>query len=288
LLVSWLPLSGLCILLLTVNTICCLCDWLARLRVRWRKTGEYLIHTGFILLAVAYLWGNIFGFRSGPHRLATGERMPIPNMPGYLLQLEEFDPQLGPGGRPLDMINKITLWKDGRRVAQKTVRINHPLIHDGLVILPSSFGQEVQGFRFYLSGRGYADLVPGRRLPISVGLTLAVDAFLPHARQDRQGTVMQGDRHLDNPALLISLHGPSGRIWQGWYFLRRPLPDELVKAGALLRPVEPVLTTFSLLTVNRDPGDKTAIAGGLCITVGVLFAFFSFYRKRAAGDRPEV
>lgn len=287
-LVAWLPLSGLCVLLLAINTLCCLFDWLSSFTARWRKSGEYLIHTGFILLTIAYLWGNISGFRSGPHRLAPGERMPIPEMPGYQLQLEEFTPQLEPNGRPLDMINKLTLWQDGRQVAQKTVRINHPLIYNGLVILPASFGRELQGFRFHMPGTGFVDLKPGSRLPISNGLSLLVDNFLPDAGQDRNGRVMPVGSRLNNPALQISLLGPNGTIWQGWYFLRRPLPERLVNAGVYLKPVQPVMTPFSLLTINRDPGDKTALAGGVCITVGVLFAFFSFYRKRVAGDRPEI
>ena len=288
LLVAWLPLSGLCVLLFAMNTLCCLLDWLSRFRARWRKSGEYLIHAGFILLTIAYLWGNISGFRSGPHRLAPGDRMSIPEMPGYQLELEEFTPQLEPSGRPLDMVNKVALWKNDRRVAQKIVRINHPLIYDGLVILPASFGQELQGFRFHMPGIGFVDLTPGSRLSVSSGLSLAVDNFLPDAGRDRQGRVIPVGSRLNNPALQLSLFGPTGTIWQGWYFLRRPLPEGLVNAGIYLKPVEPVLTPFSLLTINRDPGDKTALAGGVCITVGVLFAFFSFYRKRATGDRPEI
>ena len=288
LLVAWLPLSGLCVLLFAMNTLCCLLDWLSSFRARWRKSGEYLIHVGFILLTIAYLWGNISGFRSGPHRLAPGDRMSIPEMPGYQLELEEFTPQLEPSGRPLDMVNKVALWKNDRRVAQKIVRINHPLIYDGLVILPASFGQELQGFRFHMPGIGFVDLVPGSRLSVSSGLSLAVDNFLPDAARDRQGRVIPVGSRLNNPALQLSLFGPTGTIWQGWYFLRRPLPEGLVNAGIYLKPVEPVLTPFSLLTINRDPGDKTALAGGVCITVGVLFAFFSFYRKRATGDRPEI
>ncbi len=288
LLVSWVPLSGLCVLLFAISTFCCLIDWLSGIRIRWRKTGEYLIHAGFILLTIAYLWGNISGFRSGPHRLAPGDRVSIPEMPGYLLQLEDFAPQLEPSGRPLDMINKVVLWKNGQRVAQQTVRINHPLIYDGLVILPASYGQDLQGFRFNLPGVGFADLTSGSRLTISAELSLAVHKFLPDARQDRQGRVMQVGSRLNNPAMQISLLGPSGTLWKGWYFLRQKLPEGMLKAGVYLRPVGPVLTTFSLLTINRDPGDKMALAGSTCITVGVIFAFFSFYRKRAIGDRPEI
>jgi len=288
LLVFWIPLSGLCVVMFALNTLCCLIDWLSRIRVRWRKTGEYLIHAGFILLTVAYLWGNLSGFRSGPHRLVAGDRMPIPGMPGYLLQLEEFTPQIEPSGRPLDMINKVALWKNDQRVAQKTVRINHPLVYNGLVILPSSYGQDIKGFRFHLQGSGFVDLVSGSRLPISSNLSLVVHRFLPDARQDKQGRVMKTGSRLNNPALQISLLGPSGTLWQGWYFLRQQLPEGITKAGVYLRPVEPVMTTFSLLTINRDPGDKMALTGGILISVGVIFAFFSFYRKRATGDRPEI
>ncbi len=284
----WVPLSGLCVLLLGINTLCCLIDWLFKLKTRWRKTGEYLIHAGFILLVIAYLWGSISGFRSGPHRIFPGESLAIPNMPEYSLQLEEFTPQLAPSGRPLDMINRVSLWKERKPVAKALVRINHPLIHDGLVILPTSFGQDLQGFRFHMPRHGLVDLTAGSRLSITPESTLVVHKLLPDARQNSQGRVMQVGSSLNNPALQISLSGPAGQIWQGWYFLRNPVPTALREAGILLRPVEPIYKTFSLLTINHDPGDKLALAGSIFIAIGVIFAFFSFYRKRSQGDRPEV
>lgn len=295
-LVFWVPLSGLCVLLFGINTFCCLIDWLFKIKARWRKAGEYLIHTGFILLVIAYLWGNISGFRSGPHRIFPGERIAVPNMPEYSLQLEEFTPKLAPSGRPLDMINRVSLWKDNKQINEALVHINHPLIHDGLVILPTSFGQDLQGFRFYMSGRGFVNLTVGSRLPVSANKTLPVSTnktlvvhkLLPDARQNSQGRVMQVGSRLNNPAMQLSLIGPSGQLWKGWYFLRKPLPEALKEAGILLQPVEPINKTFSLLTINRDPGDKMALAGAICMTVGVIFSFFSFYRKRAQGDRPEV
>ncbi len=288
LLVSWVPLSGICIMLFAINTLCCTLDWLLKIKVRWRKTGEYLIHTGFILLTVAYLWGSLSGFRSGPHRVFPGERLTIPNMPEYSLRLNEFTPEIEPSGRPLDMINKLSLWRGDSRVASATVKINHPLIYDGLVILPSSFGQELQGFRFHMPTAGFVNLSSGSQLPLANNLRLEVKKFLPNARRNNQGKVMSAGSRLINPAMLISLHNANEQIWQGWHFLRNPLPEALTRAGAYLRPVEPIYKTFSLLTINRDPGDKMALAGSVCISFGVVFALFSFYRKRAYGDRPEV
>lgn len=284
----WVPLSGLCVFLFGVNTLCCFIDWLGKIRARWRKTGEYLIHAGFVLLVTAYAWGSVAGFRSGPHQIFPGERIDIPRMPGLTLQLDKFTPKMEPSGRPLDMINQLSLWKGPERVATAEVRINHPLIYDGLVILPTSFGQDLQGFRFNLRGQGLVDLTAGSSLPLSPQTTLVVEQLLPDALQNSQGRVMQVGTRLNNPALLISVKSGDTTTWQGWYFLRGMPPGGLIKAGVFLRPVEPIFRTFSLLTINRDPGDKLAMLGGILISIGVIFAFFSFYRKRAVGDRPEV
>src|SRR6056297_1847415 len=60
----WIPLGGILVALLGLNTLCCLVDWLRFIKSRWRKCGEYLIHLGFVLILVAFLWGNQAGFRS--------------------------------------------------------------------------------------------------------------------------------------------------------------------------------------------------------------------------------
>jgi len=284
----WVPVSGICVFLFAINTLCCLIDWLTKIKARWRKTGEYLIHAGFILLVVAYFWGSVSGFRSGPHKVFPGERIDIPNMPGFALQLDSFTPKLEPSGRPLDMINKVTLWEGGEQVAQADVRINHPLLYDGLVILPTSFGQDLQGFRFFLRGQGLVDLTKGSKLPVSPSVTMVIQDLLPDARQNSGGKVVPTGTRLNNPAMLMTLQENGLTTWQGWYFLRNNPPSELWNAGIAIRPVEPIFKTFSLLTINRDPGDKMALIGGVLITIGVFFAFFSFYRKRAFGDRPEV
>ncbi len=287
-LVFWVPLSGLCVILFAINTLCCLIDWLGKISTRWRKTGEYLIHTGFILLTIAYLWGNLAGFRSGPHSIFPGTEIKIPHMPEYTLRLESFTPQLNPQGRPLDMVNQVSLRQNGKTVRQAEVRINHPLIHDGLIILPTSFGQALQGFRFHLPEQGMINLAKGSRLTLANGQILRIRQLLPDARRSGRGQVQQVGDRLGNPAMQIVVQKTDNSTWQGWYFLREGLPTELSEAGILLRPIEPIFKTYSLLTINRDPGDKLALVGSLCLSIGVILAFFSFYRKRARGDRPDV
>ena len=202
----WVPAGAALLLLLAVNAFCCFIDWALVFRSRWRKSGEYLIHLGFILLAAAYLWGSLAGQRSEGNRLLVGQTLPL-QQPGLALRLEAFEPVPGPGGRPMDMINSLVLLKNGTEVARTRARINHPLTWKGLVVLPASYGRAQVGSR---------------------------------------------------PAA----------------------------PGSPFR--QPVYQTFSVLTINYDPGIHLALAGGLAMGGGVLLALFSFYRKRARGDRPEV
>ncbi|SHJ74341.1 ResB-like family protein [Malonomonas rubra DSM 5091] len=189
----WIPVAGVFVVLLAVNTLCCFLDWLFHLRSRWRKTGEYLIHLGFVLILIAFLWGSQGGFRSRTGML-VGQMLELQQL-GVVLKLEEFKPVLTDRGRPIDMYNVLALYRNGEQIKKENARFNHPLTFGGLVVLPSSYGQTMRG---------------GKRL------------------------------------------------------------------------------TYSVLTINYDPGAPLAFAGCLLMTGGVLLSLFSFYRKRKRGEHPDI
>lgn len=142
----WLPVAGGLVVLLGINALCCFIDWLCHFRARWRKTGEYLIHLGFVLMLAAYLWGSQTGFRNPNVPLLVGQSKALPQL-GLVLRLEAFEPVLNDRGRPMDMLNKVALFRDGKLLERAEIRTNHPLTRNGLVVLPASFGQTVRGGR---------------------------------------------------------------------------------------------------------------------------------------------
>lgn len=284
----WLPVVGVCILLLGVNTLCCFIDWLNNLRARWRKSGEYLIHIGFVLIVIAYLWGSLTGYRSEGNRLLVGETLALDALPGHTLRLEAFEPIFNETGRPIDMHSDVTLLRGDEVVARQTVRTNTPLTHRGLVVVPGSFGRVAEGFRFFLSGRGTVELTPGTRVPLERGGVLRVVEFFPHAAKGPDGRALMRGENLGNPAIELEIIRPDHVPWRGWYFLKEGPPFPLVDAGVRLWPSEPLFRPYSILTINRDPGAGVALAGSLAMLVGVLFAMGSFYYKRARGDRPDI
>lgn len=205
LLTLWVPLAGLLLILLTCNTLCCFIDWALSFRSRWRKTGEYLIHLGFVMIIIAYIWGGLTGYRSTGNQIFVGQTIALKE-PGFYLRLEAFEPVLNSSGRPMDMHNSLVLLRGETELKRARVRINHPLIWNGLAILPASFGRTFTGYK----------------------------------------TTSPGSRR------------------------------------------EPVYKTYSILTINNDPGANLALAGGTAMGAGVLLALMSFYRKRARGERPDI
>jgi cytochrome c biogenesis protein len=275
-------------LLLGLNTLCCFIDWASNLRARWRKSGEYLIHLGFILVLAAYVWGSLAGFRSEGDRIFVGEVREIAALPGYYLRLDAFEPQLGASGRPVDMLNTVTLLHGDRVLSQEVVKTNTPLTRGGLIVVPSSFGRQPAGFNFFIAGRGAVSLAVGSQFELGGGRMLRVIDFIPDASRRSDGqAVFLGDE-LGDPAIQLELLQSDREPWRGWYFLRGEIPYPLVAAGVRLWPTEPLYRVFSVLTVNYDPGAPLAMVGATAMLAGVLLAAVSFYYKRGRGDRPEV
>lgn len=190
----WIPVAGVLVVLLGINTLCCFIDWLVHIRARWRKTGEYLIHFGFVLILAAFLWGSHSGFRSEKNGILLGQSLAIKEL-NVAVTLEGVKPLPNAQGIPMDTQTTLALYRDGQLIKRVKARANHPLMWKGLLVIPSSYGRT---------------------------------------------------------------------MWNG-------------------RPA-----TYSLLTINYDPGAGLAFVGSLLMGGGVLLALFSFYRKRSRGDRPDI
>ncbi len=184
----WIPLAGIFVGLLGLNTLCCFIDWLFHLRARWRKTGEYLIHLGFVLIMSAFLWGSQTGFRS-QNGLLVGQQLELQQL-GVVLQLEAFKPELARGGRPVDMHNTLALYRDGELLKRVKARFNHPLTWGGLAVLPSSYGQTVLGGRRVNYSVLMINYDPGAPLAFAGSLLMAGGVLLSLAsfyRKRRRG-----------------------------------------------------------------------------------------------------
>lgn len=285
--VRWMLAAGFLLLLFGLNTLCCFIDWALRIRSRWRKTGEYLTHLGFVLIVIAFTWGSYAGSRHSEVRLFLNERYSLPGFEGLDLIVDAVEPVMNRQDRPQDILNRVRLLQGERLLAAEQLSFNHPLLYGDLVVVPVSFGREIKGYDCFMPGLGNVRLTQGQTLSLGGGKTLRVLEFLADAGNLRPGPGPRDDRS-QNPALLLDLQGPGRVGWRGWYFLRGQFPYQLLANGVRFWPVNPVFGSFSLLTINHDPGVRFALAGGVAMLAGTLLAMVSFYRKRRSNDRPEI
>ena len=284
----WFYLAAALLLLFGLNTLCCFIDWLWHIRARWRKAGEYLLHLGVVLVLVAYVWGNAAGWRHNGLQCSIGRITPLPKWPGHFIRVDNFQPVFTGQGPPQDMISDITILRGDSVLHQGRVQINQPLLENGLVVTPVSFGRQPSGYQMRLADFQRVDLKANTQHRLNNGGTLRVLRVLPDARQQANGQILYRSNQLGNPAFELQYIHPNGDTWRGWWFLRQPLPTALQSRGVQLRPATPLFDSFSSLTVNYDPGAPLAAVGSGLMTVGVLLALASFYRKRQRHDRPEV
>ena len=284
----WIYATGGLLALLALNTLCCFIDWLYRFSSRWRKTGEYLIHLGFSLIIIAYLWGSYAGTRSQGNTFQIGQTKPIAALKGHYLRLDAFEPLFNFQGRPIDMKNSVSLLKGDQVLLSTVVQTNTPLIYDGVTVVPASFGQETIGYNVILTAfQSTVSIRAGYSIDLLEETKLDIFTFYINAFQVGNQVVQRNQRAV-NPAIQARLTRNGEVLWSGWYFLRQPLPEPLHKAGLDFVVREPITRPYSMLTINSDPGLSLALIGSICMTIGVGFALFSFYFKRRRGDRPDI
>jgi len=284
----WFYLAAILTGLFGLNTLCCFLDWLMQFTTRWRKSGEYLLHLGVCLVLIAYFWGSMAGWRHNSMSFRVGETTPLPNWPGHYLRVDSFQPGMQQNGPPKDMISMVSLFNSGQLLAAGKVQINHPLLYNGVVITPVSFWQQPIGFRAMLPGAPAAKLTAGNRIQLPAGYQIDVLRFLPDAFRNANGENSYRHDRVGTPAFELRLTGSTGMVWQGWYFTNEAFPRSLKQQGIHLRLLAPIYETYSALTVNYDPGVRLAAIGSGFMTIGVLLALSSFYRKRLRQDRPEI
>jgi cytochrome c biogenesis protein len=125
-------------------------------------------------------------------------------------------------------------------------------------------------------------------LDLKNGSELRLLRFVADLQQRSDGSLYFRDDRLGVPAYEVHISYADGGSWRGWYLPTKGLPRQLKMAGFNLQPVAPVYQSYSVLTVNYDPGARLAAIGATLMTIGVLLALVSFYRKRTRQDRPEI
>lgn len=117
-------------------------------RGAWSRMGVYVTHFSLFLFAVGALIGTQWGFKGAVNIVegqtatevydrAQGKMVPI----DFGVRCDKFTLEHYPDGRPKGYLSDLTVFENGREVVKKRIRVNDPLIHNGMYFYQSSYQQ---------------------------------------------------------------------------------------------------------------------------------------------------
>ncbi len=252
-------------------------------RNRWTKMATLLSHAGLILFLVAAAVTSRFGDEQGLV-VAEGESLTVGPIgtPGLLLVRNlAFEAPGFETGMPTDFTTHLAVYRDGRQIADKVIRVNDPLAVGGYTFHQNGFGpapdvviRDAAGRPLWTgpipmtdaaAGLPFTEFaVPGRDVVLQLLLQRASDGagvvlVLPFRAA---GTNPDGTPAVIGLEPLALTRGESG-----------------TSAGTDFSVELRGFSEFTLLIAKRDPGQGLVwIAFGLLIT-GLLITFWMPRRR---------
>ncbi len=112
---------------------------------KFARLGTLVHHAGIVAVLLAAVWGGRGGWRESQFIIAEGDVRAVGHDTDISIRLDSFIDEYyaGGGGIPKDYRSEITLLKGGEEVARGTVRVNEPVIHDGLRVHQAFYGPAI-------------------------------------------------------------------------------------------------------------------------------------------------
>lgn len=248
-------------------------------RYRWAPFGTVVTHLSFVLILVGFVLSATTGFKESDLAVPVGAQVPVGHGTGLTVEATAFSDTYYPDGSPKEYASDLVLYKDGKRVAAQTVRVNHPMRFDGVAIFQSFFGVAASMRVTDAAGKVvFAEGVPmrwqsddgthsiGRFAIPSKGLTVFV---VTAASGQVDPTIKAGQVQLE-------IYDSSSAD--------TPIGTQVVSqgkeqsVGGLSYTFERT-RQFTGLSVARDPGATFVWIGSALMTVGIILVLFFPHRR---------
>ncbi|WP_116115430.1 cytochrome c biogenesis protein ResB [Austwickia chelonae] len=247
-------------------------------RFRWAPFGTAIAHASFVIILLGVFVTTTFGFKNPSLPVGVGTKAEIGHGTGLTVEAKSFTDRYTDQGRPLDYYSELVLFKDGRQVAEQTVRVNTPLRHEGVSIHQASYGiaaamkiTDAQGAQVYSGGVPLAWKSDDKRRVIGKvklegkNLTLYVVAAA-------SGVV---DRQLGAGQVLLEVYQDAEKS---------PLASQVVSQGqeaqiAGLNYTFERERQYTGLMIVRDPGAIWVWIGSSLMVLGLILTMFLHHRR---------
>lgn len=102
--------------------------------------GTVIAHIAFVVIMAGFLVSSVTGFKDDAFTLTVGVPREVGHGTGVVAEAKSFTDSYYEDGTPKDYVTDLVLTQDGAEVARQEVRVNSPLIYQGVYYHQASFG----------------------------------------------------------------------------------------------------------------------------------------------------
>lgn len=259
--------------------------------------GPYLTHLSMLVIFAGYMLGNRIGFDGFtfiPEGSKVGSYYPKGSEEtrdlGFEVKLIDFTIEHDAKHNPTSYKSRLQVFDKGRKVAEKTIDVNHPLSYRGITFYQSDFGVDglvlkVTGADKSVSripvriqtgvgefGKEYApEIVP---LPMKTGGAIFVHGFVPDYIG---GAALSASDLPIHPAAQVYINTNFPEKKMDWTPLGWVTADKPVIYDGRKIELERVID-YTGLQVASNPALPVVYAGFALMLLGVFAAFYVHHR----------
>jgi cytochrome c biogenesis protein len=191
-------------------------------------------------------------------------------------------------GRPKSYVSSLTVIENGSEVLTKQIRVNDPLIYNGIYFYQSTYGTDPSGRGVVQLEVSSPDMSPAHTVRVEVGSSvllpgtgdeLFVDRFLADFGLDERNQPFSRSGSLNNPAVLLRCQRGAQQLFTSWLFARFPDFHGQQTAPYRIRITNFEPRYFTGLQVTKDPGVELVWIGCALLMAGMYSAFFCSHRR---------
>lgn len=255
-------------------------------RHRFGPFGTVIAHASFVLILAAFAISAFTGFER-TMELPIGEELAVENGTGMHVTATSFNDTYDSQGRPTDYVSHLQVSHEGKVIKAQEVRVNTPLV--------------VNGIRFHQASFGVAATV---RIKTTAGIDLGQHTLaLKWTSRDGKNSVGRLDLPEQDRQIIIATPASGqrqGQVAAGTAIVEvyelssgRQLDAAAIDQGQSETLSDLVVnfqreTVYTGIIVRRDPGTWWMWAGSALLVIGMFMTFGLKHRRFWVQILPET
>ncbi len=250
-------------------------------RHQWSRIGSLVTHSALILMAAGALWGTLSGWSESAVVLGPGQTYSVGHGHSFEVRHDGFEIERYLQGGVKDYLSHVVVLRDGVESLRKMVRVNHPLVYEGVGFYLSSSGPSARVLGWDSSGQPLPMQASGTARPSTgeAALNFAPpedeqSLYLPSLETTLRLSLIEpiapGNTSETDAAFLFVEAWPLGAV-EPSISTRVRVGETVLLAGTSLEFFDDY---YSVFRVVSDPGFQPVIAASLIGMVGLLISFY--------------